>query len=230
MHAEDRIIHFATEMFHAPRGANTPALQKLYYELSQTRSAQYAASDVSNPLQARFHTRKGQHTHSLALFLPDRILVLEEWADIPLSAFQERLETVASKAAEELGIAEFTAQTVTLRSTFALSHFSDARAFLIDRVCQQNGRVAPYFQRPVSVGGIRFVLPETPEHPGQLNVLIESFRHSKNEVFVEVKGVFQGLRASPLDLSPFKENTFVVRNFISSNVYTYLNQFDQSPA
>ncbi len=56
---------------------------------------------------------------------------------------------------------------------------------------------------PIAVGGLRLVLPETPEHRGALNVTIESYRFSQNEVFVEgawipfetavtVAGVYRG--------------------------------------
>ncbi len=228
MHAEDRIIHFSTELIHRSTQHDVKSLQKLYYELSQTSHANYQSTDFSRPNQARFYSRRGKGTQSLALFLPDRILLMEEWADIALSEFLAKLDEVAGRAMVELGITEFTAQTVTLRSTFALTAHTDARVFLLERVCQQQDKIGPYFQRPVSVGGLRFVLPETPKCLGTLNVVIESFRQSAKEVFVEVKGVYQSERVGPDEMQMLKDRFFEVRKFISENIFAYLNQFDVS--
>lgn len=226
MHSEDRLIHFSTELIHRAKQHDVKTLQKLYYELSQSGHANYQSTDFSAPNQVRFYSRRGKSSQSLALFLADRILLMEEWADIPLSDFLAKVEEVAGRAMVELGIAEFAAQTVTLRSTFVLTAHNDARTFMLNRVCQQQDKIAPHFERPIGVGGMRFVLPETPEYPGTLNVIVESFRQSANEVFVEVKGVHQNQRAGPEDLQVLKDRLLEARTFISECVFPYLNQFD----
>ena len=55
---------------------------------------------------------------------------------------------------------------------------------------------------------------------------IESFRHGKNEVFVEVKGVFPNQNLGLADLDRAEENIRLVRRFISHHVFPYLNQYD----
>jgi len=226
MQSEDRIIHFSTELIHRPVPIEVPALQKLYFELSQTKGAAYDSTDFSNPVQARFHSRRGKKSQSLAIFLPDRTLLVEEWADSALSDFLHRLREVASRTMDARRIPAFVAHTATVRSTFALTHFEDAREFLIDHMCAQEGRVGAHFKRPLAVGGLRFVLPETNEAPGELHVTIESFRFSLNEVFVEVKGVFGRQQVTQESLDSVVENLQRVRDFISGPVYGYLNQFD----
>ncbi|HIJ65995.1 MAG TPA: hypothetical protein HPP77_08580 [Candidatus Hydrogenedentes bacterium] len=226
MQAEDRPIHFSTELIHAPARHEIPVLQKLYFELSQLRAVGYDSTDFSVPGQSRFYSRRGAKTQSIALFLPDRLVIIEEWTDIPLSDFLEKTCAVAEKAMAALRISFFTAQTATVRSTFALTHFDDAREFLLDRACQQTGKIAPHFGRPIAVGGLRFVLPETPEHTGLLNVAIESFKFSRNEVLTEVKGIFAHQRIGPEDLATATENIQAVRSFISEHVFPYLDQYD----
>ena len=226
MQAEDRLIHFSTELIHPPLQHKKPALQKLYFELSKTKHAAYDSSDFTAPIQTRFYSRRSSKTQSLVLFLPDRMVLVEEWVDIPLATFTMKVREVATQAFAHLEIRPFTVQTATLRSTFALTHFDDARVFLLDHACQQAGRIGPHFQRPVATGGLRFVLPETPDHPGNLHVTIESFRHSQNEVFVEVKGVFPKLKMGPSELTQSDENIHIVRGFISNHVFPFLNQYD----
>ncbi len=226
MQAEDRIIHFSAELIHQPVQPRKEVLQKLYYDLSQTRVAAYDSSDFTNPVQARFHSRRGQKTQSIALFLPDRAVLIEEWADIALSDFLEKMREVATRLMEARNIQRYAAHTVTLRSTFALTQFEDARVFLIDHVCGQAGKVGPHFQRPVATGGLRFVLPETNEHPGTLHVIIESFRHSRNEVFVEVKGVFTRPPLGPGELGLIEDHARYVRTFITDRIFPFMNQYD----
>lgn len=227
MHAEDRTIHFSTELVHVPKKHDQQVLRKLYYDLSQTRFS-YDSSEFSAPPQYKFYSKRGNKTQSVAVFLPDRIVMLEEWTDLSLADFCEKIREVSRLAMPALGIPQFVAQTATIRSTFALTHFDDARVFLLDRACRQEGRIGPHFRRPVAVGGLRFVLPETPENPGNFHVTIESFRHSLREVFVEVKGVFPNQRMDAEGMDAANVNMQAVRSFISDSIFPYLDQYDHT--
>lgn len=225
MQREDRIIHFSCELIHAPIPMKKEALQKLYFDLSQTRHGAYDSTDFTNPMQPRLYSRRGR-TQSVAVFLPDRVLLIEEWADITVHDFLDKVKEVGERVLEARGISEFVAHTATIRATFALTHHDDARAFLMETVCGQGGKIDPYLKRPLAVGGMKFVLPETNDHPGNLNVAIESFRHSKNEVFVEVKGVFGRERVKREDFDRIVDNVRFVRAFITDSVQPYLAQYD----
>lgn len=226
MQSEDRVIHFGVELIHKPIQHKKEALQKLYFELSQIRNAGYDSTDFTRMAQPRFYSKQGKRSQSVALFLPDRVLMVEEWADIPMSAFLERVEAMAEKVLEFGEFETFLAHTATIRSTFALSHFDDARVFLLEQVCQQGNRIGPHFQRPIAVGGLRFTLPETDEYPGNLQVNIESFRQSRSEVYVEVKGIFARQKVSGAELDVVLDHVRGVRSFITERVFPYLDQYD----
>ncbi len=226
MQSEDRPIHFSSELIHTPRKHPLPSLQKMYYELSRTKHANYLSSDFSPAGPPRFFTKRGKKTQSTAVFLPDRMLVVEEWVDIPFCQFLDRQETVAEHAVRELGVAPFIAHAVTVRTTFALSHFADARVFLFDRMCGLEDKIGPYMGRPIAVGGLRLVLPETPEHRGTFHATIESYRFSQNEIFVELKGVFAHHPIEADALQELRDNCASVRDFIGGHIYPYLDQFD----
>lgn len=230
MQPEDRTIHFSTELIHAPIEHRRQDLQKLYFDLSQLAGAGYDSIDFSVAAQPKFHSRRGNKSASVAVFLPDRLVLVEEWADVSLSDFLERVDRVARRSMQVLKVPLFVAQAATLRSTFVLSHFDDARTFLMDHTCNQQGRIRPHFQRPIGVAGLRFALPETPEHPGLFNVTIESFKYDPREVFVEVKGVYQQLQVDEEGLSLVADHIRQVRSFITDNVYPFLNQYDEPAA
>lgn len=226
MQTEDRPIHFSTELIHAPGKVHFPTLQKLYFALSQTRNAAYLNTEFSPQAPPRFHSRRGDQCQSLLVFLPDRMLITEEWVDIPFSDFLDKVRTVIEHASPILETGPYLVQAATIRTTFALTHHRDARAFLLDHVCGQKDRIVPFFGRPIGVGGLRFELPETPDFPGSLHVIIESFRRSQVEVYVEVKGIFANQRIEPDTADTALDNLRSVREFVSQNVYPYLAQFD----
>ncbi len=229
MQSEDRLIHFSTELLHPPTKHTDESLRKLYFELSQRRETAYKSSDFNVAGQVRFQTRSGERTQSVAIVLPDRVAVAEEWTLIPMSEFYTKVETVGECALSALNVANFVAQTATVRATFALTHYEDARVFLLDHVCKQSEKISPFFQRPIGVGGLRFVLPETEDHPGNLHVLIESYKHSRNEIFVEAKSIFLNRKIGREDLSAACENIKQVRSFISDCVHPFLDQYDVPP-
>lgn len=226
MHAEDRPIHFSMELIHLPVQHDRQALQKLYYELSQTREAAYDSSDFSVPAQPKFHSRRGERTQSILVFAPDRLVIVEEWVDMALPSFLKKADVVATRAMDMLNIPFLAAHTGVIRTTFALTHFQDARVFLLDHACRQEGRIGPHFRRPVATGGLRFVFPETPEDRGALHVTIESYRYSIGEVFVEVKGVFAKDRIDRRSLGVIRDNMQCVRSFITDCIFPYLDQYD----
>ncbi len=225
MQREDRLIHFATELVHGPRQHERQALQKLYFDLSQMPHAAYDNIDFSQATHARFHSRRGK-AQSFVLFLPDRVLLGEEWSDIVLGDFLRKVDEIGKRVVTDLGASVINAQTATVRSTFALSHFDDARIFLLDHLCGQEGKIGPHFRRPMVTGGLRFVLPETPEHKGAYHVLIESFRHNAKEIFVEVKGVFANVGVDIENVHRLGENVTAVRKFILDSVFPFLDQYD----
>lgn len=227
MQIEDRVIHFSAELIHHPLPIERQQLQKLYYDLSQTRAA-YDSIDISVPTQAKFHSQRDK-AQSIMLHLPERILMIEEWADIPLSTFAEKLYTAVPLVLQTQNIAQILLHALTVRSTFALTHFDDARVFLLDHACHLAGRISPHFQRPLATGGMRFVFPETNEHRGTLHVNIESFRHSANEIFVEVKGIFGRQPVDADHVGVITDNLRATRSFITENVFPFLQQFDAIP-
>ena len=226
MQLEDRVIHFGVELLHKPTEHKKDVLQKLYFDLSKTRNGGYDSTDFTHPLRPRFYSKRGKRSQSVAIFLPDRVLLIEEWADISMSEFLDRVEAVGSRVLEMDGVAPFLAHTSTIRSTFALSNFDDARIFLLEQVCNQGGKIGPYLQRPVAVGGLRFTLPETDEYPGNVQLTIESFRQARDEVYVEAKGIFTREKIASGELGIVLDHVRGIRSFVTDRVFPYLNQYD----
>lgn len=227
MHAEDRLIHFSTELVHAAVKPDAAVLKKLYYELSQSVDSGYDNTDFSNPAQPKMFTRRGARTYSGLVCLPDRLVILEEWADSTLLAFMDRAAAVASTYLRVVGPAHYTMQAVTLRAACAISHGASARDFVLEKVCGQNrDGMGEAFGRPVDLGAVRFLFNESPEHPGTFHIAIEPFRFGPREVLIEVKGIFphQALDADAMGL--LQDHIRNCRSLLSQRVYPFLNGLD----
>lgn len=225
MHAEDRVIHFSTELMHPPAQHAKASLQRLYFELSKTR-ASFDGSDFTTPGQGTFFSRRGERSQSLGLFLPDRMAFIEEWADLPMQDFLAKVREALPVALDVLAVPAVHLQVVTLRSTLVPSHYRDARVFLVDRVCNQEGRLGPYLKRPIGIGGFRLVLPETPQSRGTIHLAIESFRHDPREVLVEVKALYNDPLKSADKVGAVLQNIQATRAFIVECVQPFLEQYD----
>lgn len=226
MQQEDRPIHFSTELLFPAFPLKPQAIQRLYYELSQSESAAYDSVDLSRKGPPRFVSKRPNKAQSIALLLPDRVVVVEEWVDLPFATFLDKARTVGRTALDVFELGAFTAQTATVRTTFALSFHDDARRFILERMCGQEGRIGPHFRRPILSGGLRFTLPAAEDAPGDLQALVESFRHAKDEIFVEVRGAFREQHLAG-DCAGVAANIQQVRDFVVDSLRPYLEQYDQ---
>lgn len=226
MQSEDRPIHFSTELIFDKREFEKSDLQQLYFDLTKTSGIDYDNSQFSKVPLARFYTQRGEKSQSMMVLLPDRVGILEEWVDIPLSEFIGKVTAVSAKLMGQFEIPEYKAQVVLMRTTFGLTNCDDSRKFIFDQLCAQKGRIMPHFLRPVSSGSLRFTLPATPEHDGTFQISIEPYKESPREIYIEVRAVFAAQHTSLLNEGDLEKNIRLVREFISENMFDYLNQYD----
>jgi hypothetical protein len=226
MHIEDRPIHFSAELIHQPVPINKESLQRLYYDLIGS-SISYDSIDCSFPMQARFYSTHGNRSQSIVLFLLDRTIIIEEWTTITFDDFLHKIKELGPKILQIRNQPAFLAHTGTLRSTFALTRYDDAKTFIIEKLLSQSQELLfDHFGRPLATTGIRFVFPESNDTPGIYHVLIESFRHSKKEIFVEVRGIFGRNPVSAQNMDLIIDNLKEMREFITKRLQPYLAQYD----
>jgi len=226
MQSEDRPIHFSTELVYDPQQIEKTQLQELYFDLTQAPNLDYDNTQFGQVPLARFYTKRGEKSQSMLAVLNDRMGIMEEWVDISLSDYIAKVATVSDLFMEKFSIDEYRAQSVLMRTTFGLSHYEDSRKFLFDQLCGLEDNILPHFQRPISSGCLKFVLPATPQHEGTINVSIEPFKESPRELYVEVRSVFAAQHTSLLNSGDLESNIRLTREFINENVFPFLDQYD----
>jgi len=225
MHIEDRPIHFSVELIHNPTPINKEALQRLYYDMIGTPIS-YDSIDFSFPMQTRFYSTRGK-SQSIALFLLDRAVIIEEWTSAVFEEFLNKVKELSPKILQARNQAAFLAHAGTFRSTFALTQYDDAKTFILEKLLNQSPElIIDHFGRPLATAGIRFVFPESNDTPGIYHVLVESFRHNKKELFVEVRGIFGRTFITAQKIDVIIENLKDMREFLTRRVQPYLAQYD----
>ncbi len=225
MHIEDRPIHFSVELIHNPTPIHKEALQRLYYDLTGT-PVSYDSTDFSFPMQTRFYSTHGK-SQSIALFLLDRAIIIEEWTSATFEEFLNRVKELGPKILQARNQGAFLAHAGTFRSTFALTRYDDAKTFIMEKLLNQSQElIIDHFGRPLATAGIRFVFPESNDTPGIYHVLIESFRHNKKELFVEVRGIFGRTLITAQNINVVVENLKDMREFLTQRLQPYLAQYD----
>jgi hypothetical protein len=139
MHIEDRPIHFSVELIHNPTPIHKEALQRLYYDLTGT-PVSYDSTDFSFPMQTRFYSTHGK-SQSIALFLLDRAIIIEEWTSATFEEFLNRVKELGPKILQARNQGAFLAHAGTFRSTFALTRYDDAKNLYHGKVIKPITRV-----------------------------------------------------------------------------------------
>ncbi|HOV32793.1 MAG TPA: hypothetical protein PLX23_05460 [Candidatus Hydrogenedens sp.] len=225
MHIEDRPIHFSVELIHNPTPINKETLQRLYYDLIGTPIS-YDSIDFSFPMQTRFYSTRGK-SQSIALFLLDRAIIIEEWTSTAFEDFLNKVKELSPKILQARKQTAFLAHVGTFRSTFALTQYDDAKIFILEKLLNQSQElIIDHFGRPLATAGIRFVFPESNDTPGIYHVLIESFRHNRKELFVEVRGIFGRTFITAQKIDVIIENLKDMREFLTQRLQPYLAQYD----
>ncbi|HOK09282.1 MAG TPA: hypothetical protein PLT82_11725 [Candidatus Hydrogenedens sp.] len=226
MHQEDRPIHFSIELIHNPTPINKEQLQRLYYDLVGT-SVSYDSIDFSFPMQTRFYSTRGNRSQSIVLFLIDRTLIIEEWASITFDEFLNKVKELSPRILSARNQPVFLAHTGTLRSTYALTRYEDSKILILEKLLNQKQElIIDHFGRPTTAVGVKLIFPESNDTPGIYHVLIESFRHSKKELFVEVRGIFGRTIVTNQNIHLILENLQDMREFLVKRIQPFLSQFD----
>lgn len=227
MHIEDRPIHFSVELIHAPVPIHKETLQRFYSELLGS-SVSYDSIDTTFPMQVRFYSTRGNRSQSILLFLPDRILIIEEWVSITFDEYLHKVTELSPKLFSIRNQMVFLAHTCTIRSTLALTNYDDSKNFILEKFINHSSNIIfDYFGRPVATAGIRLVFPESNETPGIYHLLIESFRHSKKEVFVEIRGIYGRAPVTIQNTHILAEHLKELRYFLTQRVQPFLAKRDE---
>lgn len=230
MLGEPRSIYFSTELIHPPieLEGNKDSIKDIYHELSRIKGCDYDNIDFEGfPASPPRFTKKQGKTVSICSFARDRILVEEDWADITLDNFSQKIREILDRAFRLLNIKFLVIQSCTVRCLFTPGHSSDSRVFLAEKACGMKDKISPYFKRSAQMFGVRLLFPPLTQTPHSFDIRIESFNQDPRQIFVETKGTFLLIQPiTPANVDVAVENMTMTYGFCTDETKNFLNQFD----
>lgn len=233
MLGETRTIYFSTQLIHPPINleGNKDSIKNIYHELSSVKVCNYDNISFDGfPTSPPRLTKKRDSTVSSCLFSRDHILIEEDWADITLENFSEKIKEILNKAFQLLNLTFLVIQVCTVRCLFTPGCSTDARVFLAEKACGlEGGKISPYFKRPAQMFGMRLLFPPLKDIPYSFDIRIESFNRDPRQIFVETKGTFPLIHPiTPTNVEVAGVNMTTTYGLCTNEIKNFLDQFDTS--
>ena len=222
---DPRTIAFGAEIIHPPVQLQTDVVQGVHDALFKQSGLGYQNFQVqnngihlSNPAQA-----PGQV--SVATFLPDRIILREEFRACTFEDFATRVVNVVSLSHKTLNIQTSVAQQYFTRSLVNPKHHTDSRVFVSERMLHGGDGALGEFARPLHTVGLRLTFPQTEDEKNAMNLRIEPWPQDPRSMWIEVTGVF----AQPLpsdSLPQLSDHLYATYRFLTGPTFEFVERFD----
>jgi hypothetical protein len=226
MSYEPRTIAFGAEVIHQPISLRPEVIQSIHNSLYQNRDHGYqnfqVAADgihLSNPAQA-------PGSVSMVTFLPDRIILREEFRPCTVEEFAARLVSVTSISYRTLQVPMTLAQQFWTRSLVNTHHVRDSREFVANRMLEGGQSSLGCFRRPLFTLGLRYTFPQSEGNSQIVNLRIEPWPQDPRSLWLEVIG--QLTHPTTVDNLPeLSSGLYSTYKFLTGPTFDYIGQFDK---
>lgn len=224
---DPRTIALVSELIHPPIQLEAATVQAVHNELYQHSEFAYQNFAVGPDGITLSNASEEQNAVSLVRFVPDRIHIREEFTGTHVDDFSKRIEHVARRAVERLGIPIIIAQQHIVRSLVNAKAFSDSREFLAGAVCSIPPDNFASFGRPVELFGLRMLFPAVEGRNDVHAVRIESYADDPRCVWLEDVATFT-TAVMPASLEEVGKNMHSTYGFVRESVLSFLGTYDRT--
>ena len=226
MSYDPRTIAFGAEIIHQPIALRPETVQSVHNALYGQAELSYqnfqVAADgihLSNPAQT-------PGCMSLVSFLPDRIIIREEFRPCTVEEFATRLVNITSLSYRTLNVPVTLAQQFWTRSLVNTQHVKDSRDFVNDRLLAGGAASVDRFGRPLQMAQVTYTFPQTENDRGIFNLKIAPWLQDTRSLWLEVNGQY----AQPVtveNLPQLSDCLYSTYRFLTGPAFDYLGQFDK---
>ncbi len=221
---DPRTIAFHAELLIPPVQLQAQVVQGIHNKLFTRPEISYQNFQVAQDGIHLTNLATSPGMISSATFLPDRIVLREEFRATTAEDFSTRIVNVAKIAFEDLAIQTTIAQQFVVRSLISPRHVATSQEFLLQRV---PGSGAGFeFERPLASVGYRMVFPATPTQSESMQLRIESWNQDPRSLWIE--NTAQWASQTPVaDLPRVGAQLFSTYRFITGPVAEFIGRHDQ---
>ena len=223
---EPRTIALGAEIVHPPIELKSQLVQNIHNSLFQRPEISYQNFQVAND---GIHLSNPPQTPggvSSVSFLPDRIVLREEFRPCTVEDFAQRVVNITSLSYRALSIEVSLGQQFWTRSLVNTRRVHDSRAFVAESMLVGGQKSLESFGRPIHTVGLRYTFPQTGGHAQIFNLRIEPWPQDPRSLWLEVVGQFAHQTKTD-NLTELGNYLYATYQFLTGPTFDYLAHFDQ---
>jgi hypothetical protein len=225
MSYEPRTIAFGAEILHQPIAIQPDTVQSIHNSLYGKDGVSYQNFQVSKDGIHLSNPGQSPGTISTATYLPDRIVVREEFRPCTVEEFATRVVNVGRESYEQLAVGTSLAQQFWVRTLVNPRHSRDSRAFVSDGFLSGGTEALTPFGRELHSVGLRYTFLAGENQPGMFNLRIEPWTQDHRSLWIEVVGQFPQPVTSE-NLPAISNHLYSTYEFMTGPTLDYVAQFD----
>lgn len=225
MSYEPRTIAFGAEILHAPIAIESATVQSIHNSLYQRDGVGYQNFQVSKDGIHLSNPSQTPGTISTATYLPDRIVIREEFRPCTVEEFATRVVNVGAASYQFLGVGTSLAQQFWVRTLVNPRHSTDSRAFVAERFLAGGGDALSPFGRKLHSMGLRYTFLAGENQPGMFNLRVEPWTQDHRSLWVEVVGQFTE-PVTTANLPDISNHLYSTYEFMTGPTLEFVAQFD----
>ncbi len=223
---DPRTIAYQAEILHPPTALRADAVQGIHNTLYRQPNLAYQNFQVAQDGIHLINLPQTPGQVSAVTFLPDRIVLREEFRSTTIEDFATRIVNVTRTAFQSLSIPVSLAQQFIVRSLITPRHSKDSREFLTERILGGGSSALDAFGRPLHSAGVRLQFPQTNEHRDTYHVRIETWHQDPRSVWIENTGSFAQPTTTE-NLPTLGEQLYATYRFLTGPISEFLSRHDQ---
>ncbi|HLQ38516.1 MAG TPA: hypothetical protein VK348_11985 [Planctomycetota bacterium] len=223
---DPRTIAFHAEILYPPQQLRADVVQGIHNSLYKQPPLSYQNFQVAADGIHLTNLPQTPGMISIVTFLPDRMVLREEFRATTIEDFAMRVVEVASISFQALGIGTSLAQQFVVRSLVSPRHVRDGRELLAQRMVHDPEQGWRGFGRPLQSVGLHLSFPPTENQRENYQVRLETWHQDPRSVWIENTGVFAMPTASE-NLPNLGNYLLATYRFLTGPIGDYLARFDQ---
>jgi hypothetical protein len=225
MSYDPRTIAYQADILHPPIPLRPDAVQGIHNALFRQPAFAYQNFQVAPDGIHLTNLPQAPGQVSAVTFLPDRMVLREEFRSTTIEDFASRVVNVVRIGFQTLGVPVALAQQFIVRSLIQPRHLRENRETLTQRMLGTDQEAWQGFGRPLHSAGLRLQFAPTQEQRESFHVRIETWHQDPRSVWIENTGSFAQPTVAE-NLPQLGEHLYATYRFMTGPVGEFLSCFD----
>lgn len=222
---DPRTIAYQADILHPPIPLRPDVVQGIHNALFRQPALAYQNFQVAQDGIHLTNLPQAPGQVSAVTFLPDRMVLREEFRSTTIEDFAARVVNVVKVGFQTLGVPVALAQQFIVRSLIQPRYLHQNRETLTQRMLGADQEAWQSFGRPLHSAGLRLQFAPTESQRENFHVRIETWHQDPRSVWIENTGSFT-VPTTAENLPQLGDYLYATYRFMTGPVGEFLSSFD----